>query len=166
MPKIIPLLKFPHFIRRISARIPFRPIKYFLWILIACALVINLLPDQLLGWEEEKQLRLAIMANPESSILHEKLGQHYLNINRERAEKEYYLAEIYYEAPNQPERQILGERSSPWQTWTNLVSYEQKITEAKEIFWWVFVGFIIALAAWLIVDTITSALFKPGYSLL
>lgn len=42
---------------------------------------------------------------------------------------------------------------------------EQKVTEAKEIFWWVFVGFIIALAAWLIVDTITEALLKSDYSL-
>lgn len=43
---------------------------------------------------------------------------------------------------------------------------EQKTTQAKEIFWWVLVGLIVALSAWLIVSAITSALLKPEYSLL
>jgi len=43
---------------------------------------------------------------------------------------------------------------------------EDKIKQAKEIFWWVFVGILIALSAWLVVNAITSALLKSGYSYL
>ena len=43
---------------------------------------------------------------------------------------------------------------------------EGKIKRARAIFWWVFVGIVITLSAWLIVKTITSALLKPGFSLL
>lgn len=39
-----------------------------------------------------------------------------------------------------------------------------KIKQAKDIFWYVFVGIVIALSAWLIVNAITSVLLKPGIS--
>ncbi len=40
---------------------------------------------------------------------------------------------------------------------------ETKIKTAKDIFLWVFVGILITLAAWLIIDTITGALLTPDY---
>lgn len=42
---------------------------------------------------------------------------------------------------------------------------EGKIKSARAIFWWVFVGIIITLSAWLIVNTITTSLLKPGFQL-
>lgn len=41
-----------------------------------------------------------------------------------------------------------------------------KISQAHGIFTTVFVGLVIALAAWLVVSAISSALLKEGYSLL
>ncbi len=40
---------------------------------------------------------------------------------------------------------------------------ESKIKEAKDIFWWVFVGILVTLAAWVLVSTITGALLSPEY---
>lgn len=39
---------------------------------------------------------------------------------------------------------------------------EQQISQAKQIFWSVLIGFVIAFGAWLIVDAITSALLKDS----
>jgi hypothetical protein len=43
---------------------------------------------------------------------------------------------------------------------------EQKISEARSIFWWVFVGILVALSAWLIIKAITGSLLVSGYSYL
>lgn len=40
---------------------------------------------------------------------------------------------------------------------------ETKIKEAKDIFWWVFVGILVTLAAWVLVSTITGALLSPEF---
>ncbi len=40
---------------------------------------------------------------------------------------------------------------------------EEQIKKAKDIFFFVFIGILITLAAWLIVDTITGSLLTPEY---
>jgi len=40
---------------------------------------------------------------------------------------------------------------------------EQQVTKAKQIFWYVFIGFIIALSAWLIVKLIVNTLVDPSF---
>ena len=34
----------------------------------------------------------------------------------------------------------------------------EKIKQAKEVFWWVFIGFVVALSGWLVVSTLMGAL--------
>ncbi|OIO33275.1 MAG: hypothetical protein COZ49_04250 [Candidatus Yonathbacteria bacterium CG_4_10_14_3_um_filter_47_65] len=40
---------------------------------------------------------------------------------------------------------------------------ESKVTEAKQIFWYVLMGALIALSAWLVVKAIVVVFFKPAY---
>ena len=41
-----------------------------------------------------------------------------------------------------------------------------KVGNAHKIFWAVLIGFIFVLSAWVLVNTIISALLSPGYSFL
>jgi hypothetical protein len=43
---------------------------------------------------------------------------------------------------------------------------ESKIKDAHKIFWMVLIGFVVVLVAWVLVNTIVSALLNPGYSFL
>lgn len=50
--------------------------------------------------------------------------------------------------------------------WVTNAGNESKITQAKGIFWAVFIGFVVALAAWLTINMIVNFFLDPSYSLL
>ncbi len=50
--------------------------------------------------------------------------------------------------------------------WVTNAGNEGQITQAKGIFWAVFWGFVIALAAWLTINMLVNFFLDPSYSLL
>lgn len=50
--------------------------------------------------------------------------------------------------------------------WVTNAGNESQISTAKSIFWAVFIGFVVALAAWLTVNMIVTFFLSPSYSLL
>lgn len=50
--------------------------------------------------------------------------------------------------------------------WVTNGGNESQISTAKSIFWAVFIGFVVALAAWLTVNMIVTFFLSPSYSLL
>ena len=50
--------------------------------------------------------------------------------------------------------------------WVTNGGNESKISQAREIFWAVFIGFVVALAAWLTINMIVNFFLDPSYSLL
>jgi hypothetical protein len=50
--------------------------------------------------------------------------------------------------------------------WVTNAGNESKITQAKGIFWAVFIGFVVALAAWLTINMIVNFFLDSSYSLL
>lgn len=50
--------------------------------------------------------------------------------------------------------------------WVTNGGNESQITQAKGIFWAVFWGFVIALAAWLTINMVVNFFLDPSYSLL
>jgi hypothetical protein len=50
--------------------------------------------------------------------------------------------------------------------WVTNGGNESQISQAKGIFWAVFIGFVIALAAWLTINMIVNFFLDPSYSLL
>lgn len=119
--------KFPHIKRSISALIPTGMVKSFFLFCLLTITVINLFYSFFSNPTIEENLKLSLMLNPQNSSLHERLGQYYVGINSQAAQKEYQLAEIYYIRNYHENSQVLGEQSSPWQTWLNLLSQKEKI---------------------------------------
>lgn len=130
------LLHFPHIIRRITVSLTFIKFKYFFGLFFFLLLLPNLWQNRIYPPSEEKNLRFAIIKNPTLSSLHEKLGQYYLSINEEEAKKEYLLAEEFYKEQNLStgDPKVLGNLSSPWQTWKNIK--EQKQILYKSYTYW------------------------------
>lgn len=83
----------------------------------------------------ENSLEKTLLLYPTNSFFHEKLGQFYLGKDNLKAEREYSLAQKYYQ-PQQslPEVNVLGTQSSPWQTWLNYLEKKQNLD--KEIQYW------------------------------
>lgn len=50
--------------------------------------------------------------------------------------------------------------------WVTNGGNESQISRAKDIFWAVFIGFVVMLAAWLTVNMIVNFFLAPSYSLL
>lgn len=125
--------KLPHINRKFTA-------PFYHCLLIVCFIFLltiigaNLLYDQFYPSNEEKKLRLAVMNDPANYLLHEKLGQYYLNINENEAEKEYLLAEEFYREYSSNTPHVLGSQSTPWQTWTNITMQKNRLEE--EVRFW------------------------------
>ena len=120
-------IQFPQINRRLTAGF---------WFLIFLILIgTNLLQDSIFRPTKEKKLRLEILQNPTISSLHEKLGQYYLITNEKAAENEYKIAQEYYH-PEEVFRgtNVLGDQSTPWQTWKN--SLTQKNNMLNELSYW------------------------------
>ena len=82
----------------------------------------------------QKQLHFAVLRHPYSSTTHEKLGQHYLDKNREFAESEYILAQEYYLPQTAPLADVLGQKSTPKDTWLSIET-EREQKESQIRFW-------------------------------
>lgn len=125
---MIKIPEFPHFSLKFHAY----PI---LLVLIVLGIILNLLHTPIFGETREKILKRQIMQMPKVSMVHEKLAQFYLGINYIEAEKEFYIAEeLYTPEANFDAENILGNQSSPWQTWINLNSTQQNLE--NEIQYW------------------------------
>lgn len=130
-------IKWPIIFPRIPRRIPEWPqIELISWGLILIALILNAIFDFLPRDLEEMKLRQNVLKDPFSMLTHQKLADYYLNYNFTEAEKEFYLAEAYYQSELTDTRNInlLGVQSSPLTTWNNLINYKEKIL--KEISDW------------------------------
>ncbi len=120
-------IQFPQINRKLTAG---------LWLLLFLTVIsTNLLQGKIFNLTQEKKLQQQVLQNPTISSSHEKLGQYYLGINEKVAEREYKLAQEYY---HQPEisggTSVLGESSSPWQTWTNLIA-KKKSRDNEQSYW-------------------------------
>lgn len=118
-------IQFPHINRKLTAAL--------LFILLTSLVIPNLAQNRLFPASDEKKLRFQLLRNPESSNLHEKLGQYYLATDEKTAEREYLLAQEYYLKNIPPdEMSILESRYSPWQTWQNLIGKKHAIENERE----------------------------------
>lgn len=128
------LSKLTHFSRANSAQTFFKILNSLLLIVFVGFIVINLSTDLFGGQDSEKRLRSDILTNPLGSIAHQKLGQYYLSINAQAAEREYALAEELYKQKVEYNDKIAGIESSPWQTWLNLKTQKEQI--GQQIKYW------------------------------
>ncbi len=117
-------IKFPHFNRRIAAVI--------LWSLVLIIAAANLFYPVFIKPNNFGWLRDKILAQPFTGKFHEELGQNYLTINEKAAEKEYQLAQLFFQNPSLSDSKTLGQQSSPSQTWNNLISKREKIKKEAE----------------------------------
>ncbi|MBI3380242.1 hypothetical protein HY029_05805 [Candidatus Gottesmanbacteria bacterium] len=119
--------KFPQINRKLTAGLL---LVFFLLISVA-----NIIQNRLFKVGGEKKLHSAIMQNPNLESLHERLGQYYLGINKESAEREYRLAqENFISSSNLSTLKVLGSQSSPWQTWQNIEAKIQNL-ESETSYW-------------------------------
>ena len=134
-PKLpFPAIQFPHFTRRFTVRLPVLPWKRINFLLISLVIAANLYEYRLFPVNEEKNLQLQILQNPDRSELHEKLGQYYLPISEEAAKREYVLAEELYQYSRSDSSNTLGVQSSPRQTWE---AHEQQLEKLRgEVKYW------------------------------
>lgn len=130
--KNIPFSKFPHFLRVFPARLFVLGLQTTLWLFLYLCLLFNLLNNYLVKTDEEKTLRLSIMKNPKEARFHEKLGEYYLSINKEEAEKEYTLAQEYYLLSEPQKNNVLGVQTSPWERWTEIATKREKLKQQVE----------------------------------
>ena len=115
--------EFPHIIRNIAAPI-------FLITLV----ILNLMSSTFIKMDRGQKLRSNIIKNPFNSKAHEQLAQYYLELNTTEAGKEYALAEEYYSPSPQNKNNTLGDVSSPWTTWQNILTSQEKLS--AEIEYW------------------------------
>lgn len=128
------LAKLTHFSRGKPEEKFFKLVNSLLLIIFMGIIAINLLTDLIWDQDSEKMLRSDILTNPQGSIPHQKLGQYYLSINIEAAQREYALAEELYQHKVNTSDKVAGIESSPWQTWLNLITQKEQIGE--EIKYW------------------------------
>ncbi len=113
-------IQFPQINRRITATVY---LGIFLLILGT-----NIWHDRIFTKNREKTLRLSLLRNSTNSFLHEKLGQLYLSENEKASEREYLLAQQYYQNPPvSPDSDVLGLTSNPWQTWQKLIAKKRNL---------------------------------------
>lgn len=74
------------------------------------------------------------MLSPFDSQLHEKLGRYYLEVNLQAAQREYLMAEEFYQSRIISDGKIAGIQSPPWQTFLNLIGKRDKIR--KDLIYW------------------------------
>lgn len=126
-------IQFPQINRKLTAGLP---AQASIWlILFITVLGANLLQSRIFSLTREKKLQQQLLQDPAISSSHEKLGQYYLGVNEKAAEKEYKLAQEYYH-PQEVFKgtSVLGDKSSPWQTWTNLLA-KKKSRENEQSYW-------------------------------
>lgn len=120
-------IQFPQINRKLTAGI---------WIILfITVLSTNLFQSRIFSLTREKKLQQQLLQDPAISSSHEKLGQYYLGVNEKAAEREYNLAQEYYhpqEVLN--DTSVLGDKSNPWQTWTNLLA-NKKSRENEQSYW-------------------------------
>lgn len=116
---------FPHIYRKITATVAF---------LGMILIIANIFSPQILEVEEEKKLQHELIFNPTSSSLHEKLAQYYLTVNAKASQREYALAQDFYQSSSPDSTNVAGIKSSPWQTWLNFVFRREKLQ--KEVEYW------------------------------
>lgn len=120
-------IQFPQINRRITASVGL--------IVILIYLGLNLYPEITISKTYEKNLQTALLKNPTNSFFHEKLGQYYLEKDNIQAEREYKLAQKYYQSQiTFSNTNVLGSQSSPWQTWLNYIEKKQNLD--REIQYW------------------------------
>ena len=127
-------IKFPHFIRKIHASPLMRIFDYFLWYLIIFLVLLNLFHTYFFPFNEEKRLQRQIIIKPFEALFHESLGQYYLVVNYQAANREYLLAQKLYEETQIAGNKVLGVQSSPAEIWANITSQKQKL--GKEMDYW------------------------------
>ncbi len=127
-------IKFPHIIRKIPAPSRFLPLKHLFFVFIFILILLNILQPFFFPASEEKLLRLALMQNPNSRYLHEKLGKYYLPINLSEAQREYQLAQENYSEKETKGNSVLGIESEPQESWKNIKNQEMKLKE--EVSYW------------------------------
>lgn len=125
---------FPHIIRRFSAHKIRLPFGKLFWLFFGVITITNIYSDRFFPISGEKELQMAILKEPENSLLHEKLGLLYLPINKNEAYKEYLLAQEYFIQSQSSRKDVLGVQSQPLQTWHNLESIKNGIS--TEISYW------------------------------
>lgn len=72
-----------------------------------------------------------IMQNPYNSSYHEKLGQFYLSLNKEAAEREYKLAQHFFLKNPSYGSSVLGDQSPPLKTWDNLLMTQSNLRQER-----------------------------------
>jgi tetratricopeptide (TPR) repeat protein len=126
--------KFPHFIRKIHASPFMRIFDYFLWYLVIFLVLFNLFHTYFFPFNEEKRLERQIIVKPFEVLFHDNLGQYYLAINYQAANREFFLAQKLYEETTFAENKVLGTQSSPAEIWASVISQKQKLE--KELDFW------------------------------
>lgn len=131
-----PLIYFPQISRRIPTWLQNFDFKAMLLILFISLIGLNITTDSKKYSNNQKQLHFAVLRHPYSSTTHEKLGQYYLDKNREFAESEYILAQEYYlEQKIVPFADVLGQKSTPRDTWLNIEKEKEQVRSQIE-YWY------------------------------
>jgi tetratricopeptide (TPR) repeat protein len=125
---------FPHIPRIISARTFLRGIKILIVTFIFAILNLNIMANLLKNPDKIETLKSKIMREPFNYSLHESLAQNYLALNSKAAEHEFLLAQSLVGKQNSSSQNVLGESSSPWQTWNNIKNYREDVK--SEISYW------------------------------
>lgn len=133
-------IQFPQINRKLTASLGF--------IVFIAYLGLNIWMEKAQSNSYENNLEKALLLYPTNSFFHEELGRYYLGKDNLKAEREYSLAQKYYQPQSSlPEINILGTQSppesdmleslragSPWQTWLNYIEKKQNLD--KEIQYW------------------------------
>lgn len=124
-------LQFPHFPRIITVQK--RYLDIILIAFIFFCVLINLVKETSVKSDLQK-IYAEIMRDPTNKSLHEKIAEKYLYINKEEAEREFYLAEELYQGDLKNDGNVLGLETHPWRTWQN-VSLEKTKLEQEIKYW-------------------------------